>query len=257
MGYLPISIFRLASLQEDFLKSISWLQELKLRGSWGIAGNNANIPQANAVNTYGYGFGSTGYPIDGSNNSVNTGYTLTGIGNPLTTWEKDKILNIGVDASLFNHLDLTVEWYKKTITGLLFQLQLPSTVGGATAPYVNVGDVQNTGRDIAATYHDNIGQDFKFSVGANITAYKNKITKLEPGQQFFDVLGGSRIGSFVREQIGQPIGEFYGYKVNRHLSKCIAGGQPCQAIPVQRQVLTSTRMLTVTERSMRMINFIW
>ncbi len=199
--------------QEDFLKSVSWLNELKLRGSYGSTGSNANIGGTNAINTYNYGFGNTAYAIGGGLNSTTTGYAQTSIGNPKTTWETDKILNVGFDLAIFNHLDLSVEYYKKSISGLLFPLTLPATVGGASAPTVNVGDVQNTGVDIAATYHAAIGQDFKFSIGANITSYKNKITKLNTGQQFFDLFAGSRIGSFVREAVGQPIGEFFGYQV--------------------------------------------
>ena len=155
---------------------MSWLQDLKLRGSYGSTGSNANILPRNAVDTYNYGFGNTAYGIAGGLSSTTTGYAQTSIGNPKTTWETDKILNIGVDASLFNHLDLSVEWYKKTISGLLFPLPLPSTAGAASAPTVNVGDVQNTGIDVAATYHGAVGSDFKFSIGANLTAYKNKIT---------------------------------------------------------------------------------
>jgi TonB-linked SusC/RagA family outer membrane protein len=199
--------------QEDFMKGISWINDLKLRGSYGSTGSNANILGTNAVNTYNTGFGSTDYGIGGGLNSVSTGYAQTGIGNPKTTWETDKIFNIGVDASLFNHLDLNVEYYKKSISGLLIPIALPATAGGASSPTVNIGDVQNTGFDIAATYHDVIGSDFRFSVGANITAYKNKITSLlSPGYQ--DLFSGSRIGSFVREAVGMPIGEFFGYKVN-------------------------------------------
>ncbi|MDB5142811.1 MAG: TonB-dependent Receptor Plug Domain protein [Mucilaginibacter sp.] len=198
--------------QEDFLKSVSWLNELKLRGSYGSTGSNANIGGTNAINTYNYGFGNTAYAIGGGLNTTTTGFAQTTIGNPKTTWETDKILNVGFDVSLFNHLDMSVEYYKKSISGLLFGLTLPATVGGATAPTINVGDVQNTGVDIAATYHDAIGQDFRFSIGANITSYKNKITKLNTGQTFFET-AGSRIGNLVRESVGGPIGEFYGYKV--------------------------------------------
>ena len=199
--------------QEDFLKSVSWLQDLKLRGSYGSTGSNANILGTNAVDTYNYGFGSTAYGIAGQLSSTTTGYAQTSIGNPKTTWETDKILNIGIDASVFNHLDLSVEWYKKSISGLLFPLSLPATAGAASAPTVNVGDVQNTGIDVAATYHGAVGQDFKFNLGVNVTAYKNKITKLvDPG--YFTVSNGTRIGSFVREQVGMPIGSFYGYEIS-------------------------------------------
>lgn len=199
--------------QEDFMKNVSWLQEFKLRGSYGSTGSNANIGGANAIDTYNYGLGNTFYGIDGGLSGTTTGYTQTSIGNPKTTWETDKILNIGADISVFNHLDLNIEWYKKSISGLLFPLTLPATVGGASAPTINVGDVQNTGVDIGATYRDVIGSDFKFSIGANLTSYKNKITSLNIGQQYFDLFGGSRIGSFIREAVGQPIGEFFGYQV--------------------------------------------
>jgi TonB-dependent starch-binding outer membrane protein SusC len=198
--------------QEDFLKSVAWINDLKLRGSYGSTGSNANVTGTNAFNTYNYGFGSSSYPSSGGLNNLQTGYALTGIGNPKTTWETDKIFNIGLDASLFNHLDMSVEYYKKSISGLLFPLALPSTAGGATSPTVNVGNVQNKGFDISLTYHDNIGKDFKFSITANITSYKNTITRLNNTQNF-DIFGGSRIGSFVREQVGQPIGEFFGYQV--------------------------------------------
>lgn len=199
--------------QEDFLKNVSWLQELKLRGSYGEGGNNANILGTNAYDTYNYGFGSTSYGINGGLNSVSTGYALQSIGNPYTSWENDKILNIGADISAFNRLDMSVEYYRKESSGLLFPISLPAVAGGASAPTINVGNVQNTGVDISATYHDVIGQNFKFSIGANITTLNNKITKLNVGQQYFDIFGGSRIGSFVREAVGMPIGEFYGYQV--------------------------------------------
>jgi len=196
--------------QEDFLKSASWLQELKLRGSYGESGSNANIGGTNAINTYTSSFGATDYAIAGGLNTLATGFAQGSIGNPRTTWETDKVLNIGVDVSAFNHLDFTAEYYRKTSSGLLFQATLPATAGGATAPYINIGDVQNNGVDFSATYHDHIGSDFRFSLTANVSAYKNNISSITQTQYLF---GGSRIGAFVEEEKGMPIGEFYGYKI--------------------------------------------
>jgi TonB-dependent starch-binding outer membrane protein SusC len=142
---------------------------------------------------------------------LTTGYAQSTIGNPKTTWETDKVLNIGVDMSVINHLDFTAEYYRKQSSGLLFQQTLPSTAGGATAPYVNIGTVENKGFDFSATYHDAIGRDFRFSLTANVSAYKNNITNITQTQYLF---GGSRIGAFVEEKQGLPIGEFYGYKIN-------------------------------------------
>ena len=116
-----------------------------------------------------------------------------------------------IDASiLHNKIDFIVEYYKKTITGLLFSDQAVSTAGGASRPSINIGDVQNTGVDASANYHGTISRDFKFDIGANITTYKSLVVNI-PGQ-YFDA-GGTRIGNFVRNQVGQAIGAYYGYKV--------------------------------------------
>jgi len=199
--------------QENFLKNVSWLNDLKIRGSYGEAGNDANIlsiGSVNAYNAFGSGTGASYYGITGGLNSISQGFYNSQIGNPQTSWEIDKITNIGFDASLFNHLEITAEWYKKAISGLLFQQPLPKTLGGAAAPLINIGDVQNTGIDVSATYHGKVGNDFSFSVGANITTYKNKITKL-PGAGYFD-FGSSRDNNIVRNQVGHPVGAFFGYQ---------------------------------------------
>ncbi|WP_426671654.1 SusC/RagA family TonB-linked outer membrane protein [Mucilaginibacter sp. McL0603] len=195
--------------QEDFLKSVSWIQDLKLRASYGEAGNNKNISGSNAYTSFQSGPGSSYYGIGGTN-TTSQGFFQQQIGNPNVTWENDKITNIGIDASLFNHLELSVEWYKKAISGLLFPFPLPATVGGATAPTVNIGDVQNKGLDFSATYHGKVSSDFSFSIGANITTYKNTITKL-PDPGYFDY-GASRDNFIARNQVGHPIGEFFGYQ---------------------------------------------
>lgn len=196
--------------QEDFLKGVSWLNDLKLRGSYGEAGNTGSVGGSNAYTTFGGGAGSTYYGITGTNNSITQGFATTNIGNPNVSWEIFKITNIGFDVSLFNHLDISADWYKKTVSGLLFGLPLPATVGGGNVPQVNVGDVENKGLDISAAYHDRVGKDFSFSIGANITTYKNIITKESNTSNYFDT-GSSRDNAIVRDQVGQPVGEFFGY----------------------------------------------
>jgi TonB-linked SusC/RagA family outer membrane protein len=197
--------------QEDFLKGVSWLNDLKVRGSYGEAGSQGNVGATNPYSTFGSGTGATYYGITGTNNSITQGFATTSIGNPNVSWATYKITNIGFDASLFNHLDISADWYKKAVSGLLFGLPLPSTVGGGSIPQVNVGDVENKGVDISATYHDRIGRDFSFSIGTNITTYKNLIVKESTSSQFFDT-GSSRDNPIVRDQVGHPIGEFFGYQ---------------------------------------------
>jgi hypothetical protein len=106
--------------------------------------------------------------------------------------------------------------YKKAVSGLLFQLPIgyASAVGAASAPYDNVGNIQNTGLDMMVTYHGKVGSDFKYNVGVTLTSYKNVIKSL-PNPYYIDQnsIGSTRINNFVREQVGQPVGEFFGYKV--------------------------------------------
>jgi len=196
--------------QEDFMKSLTWINNLKIRGSYGEAGNNGNITGNNAYSGYAQGTGSSYYGINGGLNSITQGFNQSQNGNPKVTWETDKILNIGLDAALFSHFDLTAEWYQKKSSGLLFPLPLPATTGGGASPVVNVGDVQNTGVDISAIYHGKINRDFSFDIGANITSYKSKITFI-PSPGYFD-FGYSRDLDIVRNEVGHPIGAFFGFQ---------------------------------------------
>ncbi|HEX3934796.1 MAG TPA: SusC/RagA family TonB-linked outer membrane protein, partial [Puia sp.] len=198
--------------EEDFLKNVAWINNLKIRGSWGKAGNNGNIAGNNAYTTYSTGNGQASYGIGGGENTVTSGFYQSQLGNPDVTWETDKITNVGLDGTLFNNRwDFSVEWYKKAISGLLFAGSLPSTVGGAAFPVINIGDVQNTGFDISTTYHGRITRDLTFNITANVTTYQSKITKI-PAPGYFDV-GASRDLDIVRNEVGHPISEFYGYKV--------------------------------------------
>ena len=198
--------------EEDFMKSATWVNSLKLRASYGQAGNNSNIMGNNAYTTFASGNGGSYYGIGGGTSTASQGFYNNQIGNPNVTWETDKITNVGVDATLFdNHWDFIAEWYKKSINGLLFALPLPYTVGGAAPPVVNIGDVQNTGFDFSTTYHGRINRDFTFNITANITTYSSKITKL-PSPGYFDY-GASRDNDIVRNQVGHPISEFFGYEV--------------------------------------------
>ncbi|HUP13744.1 MAG TPA: TonB-dependent receptor [Niastella sp.] len=195
---------------EEFMKSVSWLNEFKLRGGYGILGSATNVGANNAFTLFGGGPGDAYYDISGANSSTTLGFRQTSIGNPATGWEEDKILNIGFDATVLNKFDFSIEWYKKSIQGLLFSQPLPATAGGAGRPTINIGNVENTGIDMNATYRGTISKDFRYDVGVVFTKYKSNITKI-PGEYFG--AGGSRIGEFARNQVGHPIAAFFGYKV--------------------------------------------
>jgi TonB-dependent starch-binding outer membrane protein SusC len=87
---------------------------------------------------------------------------------------------------------------------------LPATAGGAAAPTINIGDIQNTGWDFSLTYRGSVGTDFNFNVTTTLSTYTNEVVNIPGG--YFDVKS-SRIGNLVRIQKGQPVGTFYGYEV--------------------------------------------
>lgn len=197
--------------REKFMENVKWIDDMKIRGSWGKLGNQANVDPTNAFSQFGSSPGSSYYDINGNSSSSVQGFYATRIGNPKTGWEEDILSNIGIDAQLFkNKIDLSIEYYQKKINGLLFTDQAPATVGGAALPNVNIGDIQNKGVDASVTYHGTASKDWKYDVGVIFTTYKSNITNI-PGD-YFDA-GGSRIGNFVRNKVGNPIGSFYGYEV--------------------------------------------
>lgn len=190
---------------ENFMKEISWINDLKIRGSWGKLGSQNNVPTANAFSLFNSGYGTSYYGISGSG-SINQGFYQSNIGNPNTGWEEDVITNVGFDATILNNkFNISVEWYSKGINGLLFREPLPATAGGATAPIINIGNVSNKGLDISTTYHGSINNDFQFDVGVNISSYKNLVVKI-PDPGYFDV-------GLVRNQEGHPVSSFFGYEV--------------------------------------------
>jgi TonB-dependent starch-binding outer membrane protein SusC len=201
--------------KEDFLKNVTWLNDLKIRGSWGKSGNLSNVPSTNPFNLASSSAFNSYYDLGGTSNSAQLGFYPSNIANAATSWENDILSDIGIDASI-SKFDITADWFKKKVSGLLYQTQLPNTVGGASPPYVNFGDIQNVGFDAAITYHGIVNRDFRFDVTATITHYVSKVVSLPPGIQYYDNFtnaGSNRIGAFTRIQPGHAIGEFFGYKV--------------------------------------------
>ncbi len=197
---------------EEFLKDVTWLNELKLRASYGVLGSQNNVSPQNAYTLFGGTFANAYYDI-GGNSSLAQGFAQTSIGNPNTGWEENIVTNAGLDATILNNkLDVSFEYYQKSINGLLFTQPLPATAGGATAPTVNIGDIQNKGVDLALNYRQTINPSLKFNIGANITTYKNEVVSI-PGPGYFDVANTQNLGNVVRNQVGQPVSSFFGYQV--------------------------------------------
>jgi TonB-linked SusC/RagA family outer membrane protein len=202
--------------QESFLKKAAWISDLKIRGGYGVMGNQINVDPSNAFTTFGAIKTNSYYDIAGTSTSTVAGFTQTRIGNPDAKWELDKNLNIGFDGSFFNQKwDISADYYKKIITGLLFNPNLPGTAGSATAPYSNVGAMNNTGLDIAIGTHQTLGHDLKMNASLTFTTYHNVIKAVTVGQPYFDQNSGRFNGSsIIRNQVGGPVGGFFGYKTD-------------------------------------------
>jgi len=220
--------------QEPFMQDLSWLSDLKLRASYGEVGNQ-DIRNYNFADIYGGSVGSTFYDIRGANGGVATGYALVSRGNASTIWETAKTSNIGVDASFMNNaLSFVLDVYKRNTDNLLFNPALPGTAGAASAPFINVGAMENKGFDFSSNYKKQINKDFGFTLGLNISSYKNKIVKIADNSDNFISAGGldGRLDiSAFYNKVGYSISSFRGFEVDGLItteaekSKQLAGAQ--------------------------------
>lgn len=204
-GYFP-SIAGAWSLgNEEFMESQNLFQEVKIRASYGIVGNQA-------INPYGtLGLMSqTSYSYGGTSNF--TGYWSNAIATPDLTWEKTKQYDIGVDFSMFNNrLSVSADYFnKKTVDGLL-QKQIPNYDGGGNF-WVNAGEITNKGFDLSLTGYIVETNDFNWSTTLNGTYLKNEVISLA-GDEF--IYGSTPASGMATEvtiiKVGHPIGSFYGY----------------------------------------------
>lgn len=209
--------------QEEFLQDLSWLADLKIRGSWGRMGNQGISP-GNQFTQFAGRNGTSFYDIGGTGTSLSQGFYLSFIGNSAGAWETNTTANLGFDATLFNgKTEIIFDIYSKETSDLLFALPQLGNSGTSAAnnpPSFNVGSMKNTGIDLGITQRATIGgaNGVKLDGTLTFTTYKNRITNIaDSAVQFFDrnvVTEENRIGGrFVRNQVGQPLSSYYGYKV--------------------------------------------
>lgn len=213
-GYFPSVSAGWVISEEDFMGDVSsFMNYAKLRTSWGQNGNERinNFYYSSAISYAfpGYFFGDT-KPTSGD-----TAFPLN-VPNPDITWETSEQLNIGLDTQFFDSkLAVSVDWYKKTTKDWLVLAQIQGTAG-ANAPFINGGDIENTGVELMTSWNDQIG-DFKY--GATITGAfnKNEITRIANADGIMNgnahVLSQST-ATVSRASVGLPIGYFYGFQTD-------------------------------------------
>ncbi|MEO2059538.1 MAG: TonB-dependent receptor [Mesonia sp.] len=156
--------------QESFMEDISWLNELKLKASYGEQGNDNLGIELPYLTQY-----SVASTIDAAQP---LSFSLSYIGNPDITWETNKNANFGLNASLFNNrLDIEAEYFQRVVEDMLFNRPLPTSSGFASLPE-NIGDMENKGVEVSINAEIIRTKDFSLSANLNATHYKNEITRL-------------------------------------------------------------------------------
>jgi len=199
---------------EPWFKGISFINDLKIRGSFGTMGNQLAISPYNQFYSYGGYPAYSFYDMTGTGTSSVQGFAATRIGNPNAKWETNQTTDIGFEGSFLNNkIGIKFDWYQKKTKDLLYRPELPATSGVAEAPYVNIAQMTNKGIDAELSFKDKFG-DLGFDASVILTTYKNNIDKIAPPVTFFDYGGGTtRIGAANRNQVGHPMSAFFGYKV--------------------------------------------
>lgn len=202
--------------EEAFMENTrDWLDDLKLRVGYGQTGNS-EVPRAtNFAYEYVTNSKRTDYDITGANTSTQVGFRLDKYGNEDTKWEATEMFNVGLDATFLNgKFSIGAEWYHKKTTDMLISAAYSAFAGEAGKPYVNFGDMKNTGVDFNFNYRDQKG-DWSWDINLNLSHYKNEVLRLSE-QEDYSLWGyGTRLsGPVTRTTAGQPISMFYGYKVD-------------------------------------------
>jgi len=220
-GYFPSLSAGWTINNESFMASTTdWLDQLKVRASWGQVGNQ-NIPDfkyASLIST------STAVSSDNpaafydfGNSGVNTAGAYQGqLSNKALKWETSEQTDFGFDSRfLKNRLSLTGDFYIKTTKDWLVQAPVPAT-SGAKAPWINGGSVKNTGVELALSWNDNIG-DFKYNIGVNGAYNKNVVGDIPTADGMihgFTNMLYANSEEFYRAENGHPVGYFWGFQTD-------------------------------------------
>jgi TonB-linked SusC/RagA family outer membrane protein len=211
-GWFPSVAFAWKISNESFLEGNPYINNLKLRLGWGSVGNE-NIPGT------AYSYTSTYASV--ATASWGTGLLAANTANPELQWETTSSSNMGIDLNLFdNRIEFIADLYYKKTDNLLLQLPLPAYVGtsgqGSTsAPWVNIGSVENKGIELTLSTVNVDNGDFSWRSNFVFSLNRNKVLSLNTETATFNptIQEGSEITPVTRIAVDEPIGQFYGYKV--------------------------------------------
>ena len=207
-GFFPSMSLGWVTSSESFFPKNDVVNFLKIRGGYGVVGND-NIGDFAYLATVGggrnYAFGTTGAYYNGvSPNSPS---------NPDLKWESTSQLNVGFEASIFHDVTVTFDWYKKVTSDILMNPRIPAYVGAISNPAANVATMENRGVELELGYRKNIG-DLYLGVNGNVSYLQNEVTDLGTGVDYLSGGQSFQASSYpiTRTAVGEAINSFYGFR---------------------------------------------
>ncbi|OCX54413.1 SusC/RagA family protein [Mucilaginibacter sp. PPCGB 2223] len=215
IGYFPGAAVAWRLSEEPFMAPLkAVIDNIKIRASYGTTGNSG-VPQ--------YVYGASLKPVA---TAFGTGFIINNVANPNLTWATAIQKDAGIDFSLFNgRIDAVADYYIKSSKNFLFQQPLPyfllggpneygDNPAGIAPPYINAGNIENKGFEFTINTHNIVTNDFKWNSTITFSHYVNTVTSLNGAPAINETVGTAYVSLPVtRTVVGQPVGEFYGYKV--------------------------------------------
>lgn len=203
--------------EEAFLKDVDWLSQLKLRAGYGLTGNQDAIEAYNSLAL----MSPNGVTSVNGNSTATYGFTRNS--NPDLRWEVKKTFDVGVDAGILDgRFTLTADWYTSKTTDLLYKYAVPVPPFVYPELLANLGEMTNSGVELAVSGGIVKTKDFDFNMGVNFSYQKNKLNSLSgsymgqelQAKQYMDLSSMSGAGfvgnnRVVYQMVGQPVGVFY------------------------------------------------
>ncbi len=209
-GYFPSFALGWRMNEESFMTDLSVVSELKLRGSWGITGNQ-EIGNFNFLQTYGLRGGTQGGAIIG--NQLRTIVAAQRLPNPNLQWEETAQTNVGIDFGLFDgRITGTVDYFIKETDNLLLNLPIPST-SGFSSMLSNVGKVRNWGWEFLVNSENFVGP-FRWSSSLNLSLINNEVVDLGTLPQIITGSGGGFISQISMIRPGEPMNSYFGHVID-------------------------------------------
>lgn len=207
-GFFPSASVAWRVSNEAFFTKTEVVSDLKVRASYGLAGNNRI---SDFLYTSLYRSDATPY---GLNNTLQPGYAINSLANPNLKWESTLSRNVGVDLGLFtNRVQLSLDAYMNDTRDLLINVPIAAN-SGFTTQLQNVGSVRNRGLELQLGTTAIANKNFKWNVNFNISTNHNEVTKLSRVADHYFASSGWGAGNEYLVQVGQPVGTIWGYQAD-------------------------------------------